>query len=191
MTDEKIKRLLQSADRMAGPPSSAPQNLAYLVRKRALRNRRIKIIVLPAAAVFLLAFLCLSLIYNDMHKPKLTNVQAAQLREQVRELNMKIDAAVKLVSDVLKRQQRLERIAKLDAQLARFTDPYLQLRENLNKTAYLLLDQADTSYQKFNDVDSAVETYNRIIELFPDTPSAEQAKQRLIEIQRKTINDYI
>ena len=191
MTDIKIKQLLQSADRMAGPLFSVPENLAYLVRRRASRNRHIKIALLPAVAVFLLAFISLLLIYKDTHKPQLSDVQAAQLRGQIRDLNLEIDATVKLVSEVLERQERLDRIAQLNAQLAEFTDPSLQLKENLNKTAFLLLDQADTSYQKFNDVDSAVETYNRIIELFPDTLSAEQARKRLIEIQKKTINDYI
>jgi septal ring factor EnvC (AmiA/AmiB activator) len=188
MNEEKIEQLLQSADKSASGPLYRSDNLAPLVRRRA-RRRHTKIIIAPvAAAVLMLAGLCFFAIAKNPKQKSLTPEQIASLNAQIRDLNQKTDATLKLVREVIERQRSIERIAKLNAQLAEFKDPLEKLNADINKTAFILVSSADKMYDELNDKDSAIKTYNQVIGLFPQTPSAESARQKLLKIQNVTVN---
>ncbi len=191
MTEDKLQNLLRDTDDnyAAMPPDT--QELIRSVRSRAVRRKYLKTSVSFAAAACLVIALCLALLNFEGQKKTLSPQQLAALQQDIKRLNTAADATLKLVTEVIERQNRIENLQKLNAQLAQFIDPYQQIRENLNQTAFILLDRADADYKQFNDIDSAIEAYNRVVGLFPDTPSAEKAKQRLVEIHKEKINNYI
>ena len=191
MPDDKLEQLLHTADKSAGTPLYKPDSLADAVHRRA-RRRRIKVVVAPiAAAVLILAGFCLFTFTNKTRQKPLTPEQIASLNTQIRNLNEKTDATLKLVREVIERQKSLERLAKLNAQLAEFKDPLEQLNKNINKTALILVYYADKRYEESGNPQDVIQTYNRVIELFPDTNSAKLAKQKLVEIQKNKTNNQI
>jgi tetratricopeptide (TPR) repeat protein len=183
MDNDRLEKLLQAADKSAGGALYKPDNLAGSVRRRYHR-RRIKMIVSPVV-ILVLAGLCIFTIMKNTGPKPLT---AEQVSAQIQDLNKRVDATLNLVRDVLERQRSLERIAKLDAQLAEFRDPIEKLNQDINKTAFILVSSADKMHDELNDTDSAVKAYNQVIELFPQTPSAESARQKLLKIQNITVN---
>ena len=187
MNNDRLEQLLQAADKSAGGALYKPDNLAGSVRRRYQR-RRIKMIVSPVVIILLLAGLCIFTIMKNTGPKPLTAEQTASLNVQIQDLNKRVDATLNLVRDVLERQRSLERIAKLDAQLAEFRDPIEKLNEDINKTAFILVSSADKMHDELNDTDSAVKAYNQVIELFPQAPSAESARQKLLKIQNVTVN---
>jgi outer membrane protein assembly factor BamD (BamD/ComL family) len=52
----------------------------------------------------------------------------------------------------------------------------------VDKTAFLLIYQADRLYKELNQTESAVTAYQEVIQLFPDNRWAQVAKERLAEI---------
>ena len=78
-----------------------------------------------------------------------------------------------------------QRIEELEAQLASIPDPLEELNKQVDKTAYILIYQADRLYKELNQTDSAVENYNRVVELFPENRWANVARERLKEIENR------
>ena len=184
MTDDQIQKLLQEADRTAGPPAEVHVNLAAL-RRRANRRRFISSAApVAAAAVLMVAAGLLSLVIRT---PQTTQEQerVASLEAQVKQLQARADAAMSLIQQVLEDERRQQRIEELEAQLASIPDPLEELQKQVDKTAYILIYQADRLYKELNQTDSAVENYNRVIELFPENRWADVARQRLTEIETK------
>ena len=191
MNNDRLEQLLQTADKSAGRPIYHTDNLADFVRRRA-RGRHIKMIVAPiAAAVFILAGLCLFTFTNKAGQKPLTPQQIASLNAQIKDLNKRVDATLNLVREVLARQKAQQRLDELNAQLAAIPDPLEEMNKKIEKTAFILVYYADKRYEESGDPQDVIQTYNRVIELFPDTRSAELAKQKLIEIQKTKTNNQI
>ncbi len=188
MTEDKIKKLLQEADHMAGLPGPVSANLSAIVRRRAHRRHlRISLTVpLAAAAVILIA----AGLWN--HTIKTTETTKDQekivlLEKQFEQLQAKTDAAVNLIQEMLVAEQKQHSLNELEAQLASIPDPLDEIQRQVDKTASILVFQADRLY-RVNRTDSAIETYNRVIELFPRTIQAQKAQQRLLEIESRKFN---
>jgi outer membrane protein assembly factor BamD (BamD/ComL family) len=86
---------------------------------------------------------------------------------------------------VLEKEQKQRSLDELEAQLASIPDPLEEIQKQVDKTAFILVYQADRLYRELNRTDSAVETYNRVIELFPKNRWAQVARQRLSEIEEQ------
>jgi hypothetical protein len=188
MTEDKIKNLLQEADRMAGSPGAVSANLSAIVRRRAHRRHlRISITApLAAAAVILIAVGISNFTFRTSEK---TNDQEkiVLLEKQFEQLQAKTDAAVNLIQEMLVAEQKQHSLSELEAQLASIPDPLEEIQKQVDKTASILVYQADRLYRS-QRTDSAVETYNRVIELFPKTIQAQKARQRLSEIESRKFN---
>jgi hypothetical protein len=188
MTEDKIKNLLQEADRMAGLPGPVSANLSAIVRRRAHRRHlRISITApLAAAAVILIAVGISNFTFRTSEK---TNDQEkiVLLEKQFEQLQAKTNAAVSLIQEMLIAEQKQHSLSELEAQLASIPDPLDEIQRQVDKTASILVFQADRLY-RVNRRDSAVETYNRVIELFPKTFQAQKARQRLSEIESRKFN---
>ena len=111
----------------------------------------------------------------------------ALLETKIRQLQARTDAALSLIHQVLEDEQRQSRLDELQAQLANIPDPLEEVRRQVDKTAFFLVYQADRLYRELNQTDSAVENYNRVIELFPENRWAKVARQRLTEIENRKI----
>jgi DNA repair exonuclease SbcCD ATPase subunit len=184
MTEDKLERLLQETDRTAGPPAEVHVSVAGL-RRRARRRMFVRLASpVTAAAVLLLAFG----LWNHAVKTPDGNdepAKIASLEAQVKQLAARTDAAVSLIQQVLEDERRQQRLDELEAQLASIPDPLEELQKQVDKTAYILVYQADRLYTELNQTDSAIENYNRVIELFPENRWASVARQRLEEIEDK------
>ena len=188
MTEDKIKNLLQEADRMAGLPGTVSANLSAIVRRRAHRRHlRISITApLAAAAVILIAVGVSNFTFRTTEKTK-DQEKIVLLEKQFEQLQAKTDAAVNLIQEMLVAEQKQHSLSELEAQLASIPDPLDEIQKQVDKTASILVFQADRLYRT-NRTDSAVETYNRVIELFPKTIHAQQSRQRLLEIESRKFN---
>jgi len=112
----------------------------------------------------------------------------AALESQVRQLNAQAEVAMNLIQEVLEEERRQSRLDELEAQLANIPDPLEEMQKQVDKTAYILVYQADRLYRELNQTDSAVENYRRVIELFPENRWAKVARKRLSEIKSEKSN---
>ena len=182
MTEDKIKNLLQEADRTAGPPKPVGVNLSD-IRRRANR-RRILFFKAPiaAAAAILVAVGILNLSIKTPKIPK-REEKIASLESQIKQLQVSTDAAISLIHEVLEQERRQNRLNELEVQLASMPDPLEEVQQQVDKTAFILVYQADRLYRELNQTESAVETYKRVIQLFPENQWARIARERLAQIK--------
>ncbi len=187
MKEDKIQNLLQEADRMAGLPSPVSANLSAAVRRRAHRRRFVNLAVpLAAAAVVLIA----AGIWNFAIRTTETTLERERivlLETQLKQLQVRTDAALNLIQEVLVEEQKQHSLDELEAQLASIPDPLEEIQKQVDKTAFILVYHADRLYRELNRTDSAVETYNRVIELFPKNRWAQVARERLSDIEKQRI----
>jgi tetratricopeptide (TPR) repeat protein len=189
MTEDKIKNLLQEADRMAGLPRPVSSNLSAIVRRRAHR-RHLRITLtapLGAAAVILIAAGIWNLAIRTSERTK-DQEKIVSLEKQLEQLQIRTDAALNLMREMLIAKQQEKSLDELEAQLASIPDPLEEIQKQVDKTAFILVYQADRLYRELNRTDSAVEAYNRVIKLFPKNRWAQVARQRLSEIESRKFN---
>ena len=186
MTEDKIRDLLQEADRIAGRPARVRVD-ASAIRRRAAR-RRLASLAGPvvAAAVLMIALGIWSLVIKTP-EPTREQRKIASLETQVKQLRASTDAALALIHEVLEDERRQSRLDELEAELAGIPDPLEEIRKQVDKTAFILVYQADRLYRELNETESAVETYNRVIRLFPRNQWATVARERLSEIENRRI----
>ena len=186
MTEDKIKNLLEEVDRQAGPPAPVDVRLS-VVRRRAERRRLVSFAGPIAAAAVILIAAGLWSVANKTAETTQENQKIASLENQIKQLQARTNAALNLIEEVLAEERRQTRLNELQAQLAAIADPLEEAHRNLDKTAFILVYQADRMYRELNQTDSAVEAYNRVIELFPQNRWATVARQRLSEIEEQRI----
>jgi hypothetical protein len=180
VTEEKLKCLLQKADQTAGYPAAVSVELST-VRRRAHRRRTFNIAApVTAAAAILIAAGIWYLAAGAAETRQQKKIASLEIR--VQQLQARADATLNLVREVLEDQRRQRHLAELEAELARIGDPLQKVKDEIEKTAFILVYQADRMHNELNQTDSAVDTYNRVIELFGQTRSAQTARQRLSEI---------
>ena len=189
MTEDKIKKLLQDADQMAGRPELVSVDPSAIYHRA--RHKRFVNMVIPvtAAAVVLIAVGIWSLAINFGEKVD-EQQKIVSLETQIKQLQARSDASLKFIQEVIENERRQQRLDELQAELASIPDALEEIQKQVDKTAFILVYQADRMYRELNLKNSAVKTYKRVIELFPQTSSAEAARQRLSEIEsRKHKND--
>ncbi|MHC4456291.1 MAG: tetratricopeptide repeat protein [Planctomycetota bacterium] len=190
MTEDKIKNLLQKADQTAGHPAPIPDNLTAAVRRRA-RQRHFANLTIPTAtaAIILIAFgIWLLTTKTEIGQ---SPEKIASLEAQIQLLQARTDAALNLIQEVIENERKQRRLDELQARLANIPDPLEEIQNQVEKTAFILVYQADRMHRELNQKDSAIQAYNQVIRLFPQTRSAEVARQKLSEIQNNSINKKI
>jgi hypothetical protein len=110
------------------------------------------------------------------------------LEEQVRQLQAQTDMTLRLVREVLDKDRQERRLAALKAELASIPDPVKEIDRQVDKTAFILVYQADKLYKELNETDSAVRAYKEVIQLFPTNQWADVARERLSQIEQRQIN---
>lgn len=186
MTEDKIKKLLQQADKTAGRATPVKMNITAIRRRAGRRNMINLLAPLVSAAVLMVALSILAVMFRTS-EPMPEQQKIALLEMQIKQLHARTDAALNLIQEVLEDEQRQHRLDELKAQLAGIPDPLEETRKQVDKTAFILVYEADRLYNELNQTDSAVENYNRVIKLFPENRWAKVARQRLSEIENKKI----
>ncbi|MHC4266026.1 MAG: hypothetical protein ACYSUK_08845 [Planctomycetota bacterium] len=185
MSEDKLTDLLQNADEMApGPSYTIKPSTAGLQRLVRLRYRRIWI-ASTAACLLLVSGVTLISAYSIKTKTEQQRIIALEAR--IKQLQTDADATLKLVRQVIHQQQQQQKLNELNAQLAAIPDPVKELNHQIERTAFILLYQAD-KYQELNQKQHAIDSYSRLIELFPETDSAQKAKQKLKNIKLNDTN---
>jgi multidrug efflux pump subunit AcrA (membrane-fusion protein) len=180
MTEDKLTDLIQNADEMApGPSYSIKPSSAGL--QRLIRQRHRRIWIASTAACLLLAS-GIRLISAYSIKTKTEQQRIITLEAQIKQLQTDASATLKLVRQVISQQEQQQKLNELNAQLAAIPDPLEEMNREIERTAFILLYQAD-KYSELDLKQSAIDSYNRLIELFPDTDSALKAKQKLENIK--------
>ena len=186
MTEDEIKKLLQEADKTAGGAAPVRVNLSS-IRRRAYRKNMITMVApLATAAVLMVALSILALMFRTA-EPTQEQEKIALLETRIKQLQARTDAVLSLIQEVLDEERRQSRLDELQAQLASISDPLEEIRKQVDKTAFILVYEADRLYNELNQTDSAVENYNRVIKLFPENRWAKVARQRLSEIENRRI----
>lgn len=188
MNAEQIKSLLEDADRAAGPPRYKVVR-ACEIRARLRRRRSVAIAVPAAAAAVVLCGLALwNLRQQSEEPPAVPQERIASLEEQVRQLQEQTETTMRLVQEVLAKERQERRLAALQAELASIPDPAQELQRQAEKAAFALVYQADRMIGEMNQTQSAVETYEQVIRLFPENRWAEVARERLARIRNQRFN---
>ncbi len=180
MNDDKFEKLLKEADHSAGAPVPASVDLSDL--KRRAGRRRVALVAMPPAAVVVIAACMVSLI-PGRPKADVERDRIAAIEDRIKQLQASTDATLSLVREILADEREQRRLQQLEAELASIADPVEEIQQQVDKTAFILLYQADRLYRELDQTESAVDAYNRLIELFPNNRWAQVARQRLNEIR--------
>ena len=177
------------ADRSV-PAPTPPPDLAASARLRASRRTARIRLTLRAAAIIAIAAVLTAIILPRNRKPD-PDLQLAALQDQFRQLQSRTDAAIDLIHEVISREQKQQRLEALEAELLQRTDPVEDIDRRLDKTATLLLRQAERLHTEFDQTNSAIAAYKRVILLSPESPAAEVAAQRISQLQNSKTNHII
>lgn len=185
MTEDKIKNLLQKADQTAGVPAPVSIDLSAVHRSANRRHVANLAFRITAAAVVVFALGT----WSYTAKKTRDQQRIVALETQIKQLQAQTDATLNFIREVLEEDRKQRRLDKLRTQLASIPDPAWEIQKQVDKTAFILVYQANRMYRELNQKDSAIQAYNRVIELFPQSRWAEEARQRLSEIENNQLNN--
>ena len=189
MNDAKLKNLLKQADKNAKQPEFVNVDIEAIYQQA--KHRTIIHILYPAAAaaVMILAVLLWSA-QNIKTKPSSEPIDmAASIEMQIEQFQISTDITVNLINETLQQQDSQKTLEQLKAELESIPDSIEEINQELDRTAFILVYSADRMYNELNLTDSAVETYKRVINLFPENQWAQVARERLEKINKRNNND--
>ncbi|MHC4131300.1 MAG: hypothetical protein ACYSSP_09005 [Planctomycetota bacterium] len=185
MSEDKLTDLIHNADEMTPHPSYSIKSSSAILKQLARQRHRRLWIASTAACLLLISGITLISAYSIKTKTEQQRIIALETR--IKQLQADADATLKLVRQVIHQQQQQQKLDELNAQLAAIPDPLEEINRQIERTAFILLYQADR-YGELNQKQHAIDSYNRLIELFPQTDSAQKAKQKLENIEINNIN---
>jgi len=185
MTDS-IENVLRKADKAAGSPAQPGVNISA-IRSRANRRRLMNIAAPLAGAAIVMAALGIWALTIKTAETRHEQQRVVALEAQIKQLQARTDATLELIHEVLEEDRRQRKLDELQAELAGIPDSLDEVSRQVDRAAFILIYQADRLYSELKQTESAVETYNRVIRLFPENQWAKVARQRLDEIQDKRI----
>jgi len=198
MTTDPLEDILRLADAAAGSPSPLPADLPRRVRHLAERRRQVRIGG-TAAAVCVATFLLLYSIpaprpdgrggvVRVTPQPEVQPGEALadgeRVRAEIARLRAEGDLRMEIIRRTLAIQQRELRLAQLEREAAQ-PDPLRLAQAQVEEAASILVHHADRLHRTFDLQASAIDSYRRAIDLFPQTRSAQTARARLVELQAK------
>jgi hypothetical protein len=187
VSEERIERLLQRADERAGSPAFGAVS-AGRIRQRIHRRWVIRSTALMTAAAAIAVVATLWTVRMRMEKPQPQPPAIASLESQVKQLRAQTDATLRLVQEVVAKDRQHRRLASLEAELSSIPEPMAEIERQVDKTAFILVYQADRLYKELNRTESAVTAYKEVIQLFPTNRWADVARERLSQIEQRQIN---
>jgi hypothetical protein len=194
MSADWLKQVLQQADAMAGGPPEMSGNLAWRVRLRATRRRRVRV-GFSAAAVIVLAAGATWLWPRASTSPQMPDesrivdarppqADAKQLRAELERLRREADTRLAVFhreEEILEEMRHFDELSKQPP----LPDAVANVRREADQAAYVIVRQADRMCRELDLCQSAEVRYRRVVELFPDSRWAAVARQRLSELENK------
>ncbi len=186
MTDERLRKLLRSADE--GAPIARQRRvdandlIAALARRRRQRTRRRAMV---SCAAVVLALVGWQVTHNgDQAEPELAALPTVEAPlalidalNEVRQLEREAEHRLRVVRQLQQAEATERAPAAVDAERS----PELLAQETA-RSAAISLQSARQTDEEFNDAASARREYQRIVERFPGTPWADQAALSLRRI---------
>ena len=185
MNDDRIKQVLQQADRLAGPAKPTTVDVGAIRRRAGMRRT---VWGIGCGAVAAAVGICIWLGQASEQQPGSPAVpvadaqRIAQLEAEVRELRASTEIALRVMQEVAEQQQRDRRIAEMKKELAGIPDPMEQIRQQVSLAAEWMVQEGDRFWLERRQRQTAMARYQRVIDLFPDNEWASVARQRLSKI---------
>jgi hypothetical protein len=178
-----LGQLLREADASAARPVAPAGNLGAAVRAVARRRRRVRAGIGSALAALALVTCGLYalrphgdgiVVQRELTPPVVSPEEA---RREIARLDAEARSRMAVVERVMATERRRSGVKE-----RRVADPLLAVRREQDRTAYLLIYEADRLARKSEARERAVEEYRRVLALFPDTHWASVARERLVEL---------
>jgi glucose-6-phosphate-specific signal transduction histidine kinase len=184
MMNEPIEQLLRDADTAAAVHESAPSVDAIFKRVQRRKTLRTTLQSL-ALAIFVGAMLVWSLstdqhatvVRSDLHPPIDTSSQA--INAELKSIDTEVARRELLVKKLLKIEDDTRRQIALRRRAAQ-RDPADDAQQEIEDAAFAMVYQANRIAQTAGN-EPARNVYKEVVAYFPNTPSAEVARQRLTQ----------
>lgn len=178
MSEDKLNQLLKQADKANELLPLDAACLSLAVRRRLRRRKQtLRCGMAAAAAILIVACVFGQRQYQLYQKQR----QIVRLEQDIEDLNHRTEQTLALVQEMLARQEQQDELRKLNRQLTGYEN---SIQQEIDETAFILVYQADRMMEKYNNKDIAIDYYRKVVEQFGDTPSAQTAKERLIQIEQ-------
>jgi len=184
MAEDKLIDMLRKADELAGPPMEVLVRASDL--RRRVHRRRLTTAAISLAAVIVVLLTTGTWRRGGQAERPLETMSITALQAQMKDLQAKTEAALNLIAEVLEQDRISRQMAQHQTELAGIVGGMERARQQVDKTAFILLYQADQLYLRLNQANDAAQKYQQVIRLFPHSKSAQIAQQRLNEIKDKT-----
>jgi hypothetical protein len=191
MSDERLQQLLREADEAFGGPLTGPADLGARVRRRARRQRRVRVVGSAAVCVVVLIAGSIALVRgsggaSSIERPMPgagvpPSVSIAEVQARIEQLSEEVRTGCEALQEALRNEEAEQRLTTLRKQAE--ANPLTEVDEQIDRAALTMVYQADRMYRELNLRDSAIASYERTVELFPRTHWAQVAKERLTEIK--------
>ncbi|MBN1795889.1 MAG: hypothetical protein JW804_04390 [Sedimentisphaerales bacterium] len=183
--EDRIQNILKKADQAAGKTTNIPSNLTDIIRLRAQRKHTTNAVFVTLFVSVPLAILGTWFLADRPTQIAHQDVKIETIQHKVSQLEKSTETTLALIDKILDREERLRRIDELEAKVAKMDDSLNQVRLEFDKTAFILVNNANRMYDELDMKRPAIEEYKRIISLYPQSRWAEVAKQKLLEIKNE------
>ena len=170
MNDSEFKNLIQSVDELF-PKQIVAENLAQAVRQK-VRHRRNILRIAVAACVIITAGVAVS--FYATFKPA-----AVSLQQRIAQLQVQVETLQQQIEQLKSLQQEQTEANKLYAAVS---DPIEKFNRQVDDAAFAFLYQGDRLYQEMNLADAAVDMYEQVIKLSPESELAKSALKKISQI---------
>jgi hypothetical protein len=174
---DPIQELLRKTDEAMGMPVSAKGDLATRVRRKVRRQRYVRAL---AGILVLVGGGILSAVVLTKERPAVPMAVQSKPND-LRWVETDISVHEQIVA-LLEKHER-ESLPKPNPK----TDEFLwEVSQESNRTGLILVRDGDRMYRESHDRQSAEASYSQVIRLFPDSPAAGIARERLRELGEKS-----
>jgi hypothetical protein len=180
---DPLQELLRRADADAGPVPRLRADLPGRVMSRARRAQERTALAGSVAAALLLAIGVMTFLRTTApSEPAAVEAVERRLTADVAALQREADSRATIARRFAELRERDERLAALQAEATR-PDPVQRAQQEVDQTAFVLLQQGDHLYRDLGLKERAADSYRRTARLFPETRWAGLARQRLEEME--------
>ncbi|MBE0536898.1 MAG: hypothetical protein IH624_14635 [Phycisphaerae bacterium] len=184
MNEKRMCELLRSADAASAPPQ-IQDGFTDVIRRRARSvQRRRRMAAAAAATVVIAACTCMAVFMRQHRQQR----YMASLEARVKSLETQVQISQRIVDAIRDHEQDQLRVRAMENELADIDDPLATLQRLEDRTAFVMVYEADRLYRQLNLTGSAVQAYKRVVELYPENRWGRIASERLRGIEENNAN---
>ncbi len=185
MKQDQLIHLIKDTDKTFGKTAPVRIN-PQAIRQRATHRRRVRRIGSLAAVVIGIITLTMG-IRSRMDRPLPAPVATSDSLKQLEAQCDLLLAQVNQLDNVNTRAHYPQQLSQLRAQMAAISDPRQAVRKEVSLAARTLVASADRLLQNPGQRRRARQTYERVIQLFPENNWSHIARNRLLAMKNRSI----